>query len=213
MLIKAIFICFAVFTLSVKDEVSAAELPSTSRINVKSHIDKTSMQHVVYANGRPYRIAYNRRASRVEITSVGRKMVSAVPAAYDPALVGSDTLIGFLPEKLQVFKKNKVLLYVSSIRSSGGNGMGQCGSGSEIYLNFLDISTQVPGLKSTILIGSCKESIELEDQDVSKGEVGDITVVDNNLTLHFLNYKEIGGEPEAVVTPDYKLRFRGTEGD
>ena len=162
---------------------------------------------------RVYEVYYIRKVSRIEVRSGRGKIVFRIPSGYDPALVGSDSLIGFLPEKLQVFKKDKVLIYVSSIRSRGGDGRGQCGSGSEIYLNFLDISKQAPKLKSSILIGSCKESIELDDQDVSKGKIGDITVVDNNLTLHFLNYKEIEGEPKAVVTPDYKLQFRGTQGN
>ena len=213
MFAKAILMCFAVFFLSMTEEVLAGEVSSTSWAHEASQINKTILQSTLYEKGKPYRIAYHRGATRIEIKSVGGKMVSVIPAGYDPAVVGSNRLIGFLPEKLQVFKKKQVLVYVSSIRSRGGDGMGQCGSGSEIFLNFLDISKQVPKLKSSILIGSCNESIELVDQDVSKGEVGEITVVDNNLTLHFLNYKEIEGEPEAVVTPDYKLRFRGTEGN
>lgn len=118
---------------------------------------------------------------------------------------------GFLPEKLQIYKKNDVLVYVSSIRSSSGNGMGECGAGSEIYLDLIDISRKMPRLKSSILIGSCRESIELEEQEISKGKVGAITIVGNNLTSHFLNYKNMNGDPVAAISSDYKLRFQGTQ--
>jgi hypothetical protein len=172
--------------------------------------DDEAVRKTLCLDGKIHEVYYNRKAERIEVKSVDGKISFRVPSAYDPTLVGSDNLIGFLPDKLQIYKKNKVLVYISSIRSSGGAGTGQCGSGSEIYLHFLDISQKAPKLKTSILIGSCRESIELEDQDVSKGKVGDITVVDNNLTLHFLNYKDIDGEPVAVVSHDYKLQFRGT---
>lgn len=169
------------------------------------------VQKILCVDGRVFESYYSAKAARIEVKSTSGKIFFRIPSGYEPTLVGSDSLIGFLPDKLQVYKKNNVLAFVSTIRTNGGDGMGQCGSGSEIYLNFLDVSRKVPKLSARILIGSCKESIELGDQDVSRGKIGDINVVDNKLTLHFLNYREIDGEPEAVVTPDFKLQFRGTK--
>jgi hypothetical protein len=122
----------------------------------------------------------------------------------DPALVGADKVIGFLPEKFQVYKKSNILLYISSIRTNSGTGGGQCGAGSEIYLNFLSVGKPEPQVSSRILIGSCDYSIELDNQSIPDGEIGDISAEGNKLLLHFLNYKKMDGSPVATVAPDRK---------
>jgi hypothetical protein len=132
-----------------------------------------------------------------------------IPQGFDPSLVGSDSLIGFLSDSLQPYKSRNLLLYVSAIRTNGGGGGGQCGSGSEIYLNVLDTSRDVPRIRSSILIGSCDESIQLLDQNIGRGTLGEVAVVENRLSLHFLNYKNLDGYAVGTVAPDFKgLLFR-----
>jgi hypothetical protein len=119
-------------------------------------------------------------------------------------LAGPDAFIGFLPEDLQIYKKDNLLLYISAMRTKGGDGSGQCGSGSEIFFNFLKIGGIVPKIASQILIGSCEESIELADQNMSAGILGDISVVKNSIALHFMNYRNLDGSPTERVSSDFK---------
>jgi len=160
------------------------------------------------AKGNSYRITYERKLTQIVLMAGKRKTIlQKIPAQYDPALVGSEVFIGFLPEPLQPYKKQDVLIYVSAMRSNGGGGGGQCGAGSEIHLNFLDIGGKVPKTKSRILVGSCMDSIEILDQNMSAGVMGDISVDGNNLSLHFLNYRNLEGSPVAKVAPDFTRLF------
>lgn len=161
--------------------------------------------------GKVYRLEYDRKLRKI-LLFTGRKktILQEISGKYDPALVGTEKLIGFLSDKLQVYRKSNVLLYTSAIRTNGGSGGGECGAGSEIYLNFLDLSTSSPQVKSKILIGSCDYSIELDEQDAFEGKIGDINVEGDKLFLHFLSYKKIQGSPTAIIAPDTKnLLFDG----
>jgi len=165
----------------------------------------TRVTATAFDSAKKYRVRYNRAMTRIElIFDHQRGILNQLPKSYDPTIVGSDALIGFLPEKCQPYKSRGILVYVSSRRTNGGLGSGQCGAGSEIYLNFLDTTTLTPKVRSRILVGSCEESIELNNQDVADGVLGNVEVVRGKLTLHFLNYKESEGSPTATVSPDFK---------
>jgi hypothetical protein len=152
-----------------------------------------------------YQLKYDRKSRKVMLF-FDRKGVSLqqFSKGRDPALVGADKVIGFLPDKLQVYKESNALLYISSIRTNSGDGAGQCGAGSEIYLNFLSIERKVPKVSSRILIGSCDYSIELDNQSIPDGEIGEISVERGKLLLHFLNYKDLRGSPIATITLNRK---------
>jgi hypothetical protein len=76
-------------------------------------------------------------------------------------------------------------------------------------LNFLDTNAAIPKHRSRILIGSCEQSIELDDQDVSSGTLGGLYVAEGKLFLHFLHCKEMEGSPTAVVSVGHtKLLFK-----
>jgi hypothetical protein len=163
------------------------------------------VQSIMCHGGHTYRLRYVQRSRRIVLTVDSRQLVlHRIPGGYDPSLVGSDKLIGFLPNSLQPYGTSNILLYISSIRTNGGSGGGQCGSGSEIYLNFLDVRPTIPKLKSSILIGSCEESIELLDQDTLRAQFGAISVIENQLSLQFMFYKKLEGDPIATVSPDHK---------
>jgi hypothetical protein len=176
---------------------------STSNSRVP-HVTSTA-----YRSGKYYSIRYDRVTRRVELASDGQAVVlHQIAKGYDPSIVGSDVFIGFLPDSLQPYKSHGFLVYVSSRRTNGGAGRGQCGAGSEIYLNFLNTSVAIPKPRSRILIGSCDQSIELEDQDISTGSLGDIFVDKGKLLLHFISYENMKGSPTAAVSSDLtKLVF------
>lgn len=155
--------------------------------------------------GRTYEITYITQRRQIVLKVNGRPTVlHQIPKEYDPSIVGSEAVIGFLPDRLQPYKKSKILLYLSSIRTSGGAGGGQCGSGSEIHVNFLDVRTPRATVQSRILIGSCQASIELADQDLPIGQFGSASVVGSKLAFHFMNYGGMEGSPTATVSSDFR---------
>lgn len=160
--------------------------------------------------GKVYRIRYVERRTRIDLDVEGEKIIlHQIPKRFDPSLVGAERFIGFLPEELQPYKGSGNLLYVSSIRTSGGNGGGQCGSGAEIFLNVLNVKVKPPRTQASVLIGSCEKPIELLDQDMSNEVLGAVTVAEGHLVLQFMNYGELPGYPIATLSNDLKnLRFR-----
>jgi hypothetical protein len=167
----------------------------------------------VEKDGKRYRIICNRAGNRVELLFDQKKVfLSRIPKNYSPAIVGSDLIIGFLPDAVQTCKSVGFLVYVSSKRTNGGSGGGQCGACSEIYLTFLDTKPAIPKVRSQILVGSCAESIELSDQNIPDGILGNIDVAEGRLRLHFLNYKEMKGSPTATISQDFTTLLFGEEG-
>lgn len=167
-------------------------------------VEKKIVRFACFHDSR-YEMAYSSKKNSIVLNFSGKELILAsVPARFNPGLVGSDSLIGFLAPRLQVYKDSNILMYITAIRTRGGDGRGQCGSGSEIYLNFLDVSRANPKRYSSVLIGSCNESIEIDEQNVSDGELGEVFVDANRLRIKFLNYKNVEGYPIATVSHDFK---------
>jgi hypothetical protein len=191
---------------------NAQNSPGTPLRSACQNSDKSSVKtlaEVICLERKAYQLNYDQKL-RIVVLSFGHKRMSLerYSKGRDPALVGADKIIGFLPEKLQVYKRKNLLLYVSAIRTNSGAGSGQCGAGSEIYLNFLSVEKSVPRVSSKILIGSCDYSIELDNQSIPDGEVGEISAKKEKLVMHFLNYKDMNGSPRATVAPGHrKLAF------
>jgi hypothetical protein len=183
---------------------SANTLSERACVNSNSVLEK-KLAEVACIEGETYKLKYDLKSRKVMLFFDHRKMpLQQFSKGRDPALVGADKVIGFLPDRLQVYKKSNILLYISAIRTNSGGGGGQCGSGSEIFLNFLSVGKLEPSVSSRILIGSCDYSIELDNQSIPDGEVGEISVKGERILLHFLNYKDLNGSPSATVTPDRK---------
>ena len=159
--------------------------------------------------GQFYEIKYIQKSTKIVL--VGDRINSTlhqISRKFDPSLVGGDVSIGFLPEYLQIYRRLGMLLYLSSIRTTGGDGGGYCGAGAEISLQFLDMKTRRPKFRQGILIGSCRDTIELVDQNVSRGIFGAISVVEGRLNFQFMNYGMRQGYPVATLSDDFKaLRF------
>lgn len=143
------------------------------------------------------------------VEAAGRRhVVERMGRQYHPALVGTDDRVRFLPLSLQAYAGQGKWLFVSSRRSSGGNGGGQCGSGSEDFLNVLDVNRKVPLVVGRVAIGSCLDGIEL--QDIAEyGDFRSFQVENGLLHIGFLFYRGRNEDhPAAFLGPDFgPLRF------
>ncbi|MGZ8293762.1 MAG: hypothetical protein ACXWVG_12015 [Telluria sp.] len=183
-------------------EVSPGAVDETCRKQSKT---LPGLSEWICHNAVLYKLQFLRQRGQIVVTGSGtRSILHEIPHGYDPTLVGSEKFIKFLPKTLQVYKAHNIFLYLSTVRTNGGTGAGQCGSGTEIYLNFLEINSTHPNLRSSILIGSCRRSIELLDQDLSAGEIGAITSHRGRLHLQFVNYMNMDGYPKWTVSRDLK---------
>ncbi|XYJ11492.1 hypothetical protein ACSUZJ_05760 [Telluria sp. B2] len=202
------FFCIAV--LAVGDLNADSPAPQGLQRDESMQMSLKKVVPEIHYQGRVYRIRYVERRTRIELDVKGKKTIlHQIPKRFDPSLVGAEGFIGFLPEELQPYKGSGNLLYVSSIRTSGGNGGGQCGSGAEIFLNVLNVNAKIPRTQASVLIGSCEKSIELLDQDMSNDVLGAVAVGEGHLVLQFMSYEERSGYPIATLSNDLKnLRFR-----
>jgi hypothetical protein len=200
-----ILFCLAVLFSQAKAGENFHKVSLESECKDSSSSPIKALPLVACSQGTPYRIKYDEKTRKIKLIYNHKNMaLEQFSKGRDPALVGADSIIGFLPDQLQVYKNTGVLLYISSIRTNSGSGGGQCGAGSEIYLNFLAVKKPKPRVSSRILVGSCDYSIELDNQNIQDGEIGEISVEDGQLRLHFLHYKNLGGSPVATITPDRK---------
>lgn len=198
---------FGVFMLTSSSSLieQSAPLRADGRCQENLSVSKMRLASTLNALGKTYRIFYSRNSREITLRFGRSKAVlQKIPKNYDPSLVGAEAFIGFLPDSLQAYKEEKILAYISTIRTNGGSVGGQCEAGAEIYLNFVGIKGELPKKISRILIGSCTESTELFDQDVSSGVLQGISVDDKHICLHFLSFKNFDGSPTAVVGPDFK---------
>lgn len=205
--IMRIFLTLLFFANSLVASADTSASPFRLKSDCKSIKDQLRNKIVerICIDGNTCHLHCNRQRSSVEFESSQKKLVlHQIPKARDPAIVGTEKAIGFLPENLQVYMKQNVLAYLISMRTNSGGGGGQCGAGAETFLNFLDVSQLKPKVRGSILVGSCKESIELVDQNLSRGEFGGISIKDKEISLEFLFYKNSLENREGVVSSDFK---------
>ena len=131
-------------------------------------------------------------------------LLAKIPAGFNPEMVGAEKHFLILPENLQPYISRNILLYMSAIRTTSGKGGGQCGSGAEIYLNTLDLSSKRPVTLSKILIASCSKNIELMGSESPTNGLGYFSVDDGNLLINFLSYKNLDGNPRARLSTNFK---------
>jgi hypothetical protein len=135
-------------------------------------------------------------------------LVERVGRKFDPRLVGSMDRIRFIPLRLQAYRSQGKLLFISSRRSVGGGGEGHCGSGSEDYLSVVDLNSRSPRIINRFLIGSCLNGVELLDSD-PYGEFNSFWVENGALGMQFLIYEGRGDDKlAAYLDNDFgRLRF------
>jgi hypothetical protein len=139
---------------------------------------------------RNLQLAFNMDRSEIYLKlAKKRTILEKIGAALDPRLIGSVDRIRFLPTALQAYRSQGVVLFVSSRRSVAGNGGGQCGSGSEDYLNALDVNGGPPRVLTRVLIGSCLDNVELSDASNFEA-FKSFWVDDGVLAMQFLSYDD-----------------------
>jgi hypothetical protein len=105
----------------------------------------------------------------------------------DPSLVGEEESIAFItPQVLRLQNKQYVGLTIAE-RSMRGNGMGQCGGGSEIYFVSLEILESKVVERNRFLIYSCLKDIYLADDGSGKSKAIKMGT-DNEIIFKWLNY-------------------------
>jgi hypothetical protein len=153
-----------------------------------------------------FTLSYNYNLRDVSIYYDGKRTVlEKIKKDFDPKLVGAEQLIQLLPSELQPYLSQNVLLYISAIRTNGGSGGGQCGAGTEVYLNILDVKEKRAKSISRLLVKSCAESIEYLGNEESPPSLSGFSVVNNRLKIMFISYKEKEGSPAALLSDNLKL--------
>ncbi|MCL2341130.1 MAG: hypothetical protein FWC49_05440, partial [Proteobacteria bacterium] len=98
-----------------------------------------------------------------------------------------------LPVSLQPSLDQGEVLYLSARRSTGGDGMGQCGAGVEKHLNVLRINEKRPQVVARLLITSCWRGIELAGLDGQDPDpLSAFSIVNGRLRIQFINYEGQG---------------------
>lgn len=163
---------------------------------------------------RQFTLEYDYKKRILSITSdkpPSRVTLEKVSRGHNPELVGSDDYIRFLPVRLQAYRSQGKLLYLFSYRTNAGNGMGQCGAGTEEFLNVLDITGKIPKKIATFHINSCSDNIELSNTDTaSRDKLSAFSInEEEQLQLQFLTYDDRNEDsPTAILLDDFKkLRF------
>lgn len=130
---------------------------------------------------------------------------------YGPELIGMENHIRFLPLELQPYLSRNVVLFNTVVRSSGGEGMGQCGSGAEEYLNAASIDGTRIKVLGKVHVGSCHESIYPDNEDGKEADFSAYSVQDGRLAIKFLSYPEMKNSPTGILSKDFRrLEFTQT---
>ena len=155
---------------------------------------------------------YQPKARAVNIVVNGRPhTVERIDKNYGPELIGMAKYIRFLPMELQPYLSRNVVLFNSVVRSSGGEGMGQCGSGAEKYLNAVSISGTKVKVLGKVHVGSCYEPIEPDGEAGNETDFSAYSVQDGKLAIKFLYYQGLM-DPIGVLSKDFqRLEFPQTD--
>ncbi|UIJ46284.1 hypothetical protein LZK98_04885 [Sphingomonas cannabina] len=163
-----------------------------SEIRVRNHGDFT--------------LVYDRRDRTIELRHEDHATsILRIPTGYDPALVGAEGDIRFLPARLQPYIAQGKLLLTLTLRTTGGDGNGQCGAGVEEYLKVVDVSSTRPQVIASHLIGSCAEAIELDHDGGREDMLLPFRVTRSELQIRLLSYRNRDGGPfVAHLSPDFR---------
>lgn len=162
--------------------------------------------------GKTLTLDYREKARTVSIAIGGRShRIERIDKNYGPELIGMEKHIRFLPLDLQPYLSRNVVLFNTVVRSSGGEGMGQCGSGAEEYLNAVSIDGARVKVLDKVHVGSCYESIYPDNEDGNETDFSAYSVHDGRLAIKFLNYPEMKNSPTGILSKDFhRLEFSQT---
>jgi hypothetical protein len=168
------------------------------------------IESTVCGPGGQYTLRYDVYSRTISVRDSSGWPVELEEVAHglDPEFVGAATAIRFLPPRLQPYLNRSKLLYISALRSSAGDGGGQCGSGVEKYLNVLDVGGR-PRRTARVLITSCEQEIELAGMEMAgPDDLAGFAVHEDRLQVSFLSYGPREGSPVAMLSEDLlRLEF------
>lgn len=155
--------------------------------------------------GKSLSLEYHNVSRELSVRVNGQQnKIERVEKGYSPDLIDMQEYVRFLPLELQPYLSGNVVLFNSVVRSTSGNGGGQCGSGYEMYLNALRVEKSGAKVVGKIKIGSCFESIFPIGIDEGPADYSAYSVKDGRLSIKFFNYKKMDGYPTAVVSQDFR---------
>lgn len=201
-------VCFA---LAMAAHASKCDPASDISVAKVAGSEQVSSICLVGADGTPreVRLTFDLNMAQLFLEVKGKKrLLEATGRQHNPALVGASRHIRFLPNRLQAYRSQGYVLFVSSRRSVSGSGGGQCGSGVEDYLNVLDFNTEPARVRAKFLIGSCVDDVELVDA-TNFEDFKSFWVEEGMLGMDFLSYDgRCEDRLAAVLESDFrKLRF------
>lgn len=201
-------VCFA---LAMSAHASKCDPASDISVPKMSGSEQVSSICLVGADGAPreVRLTFDLKLAHLFLEVKGKKrLLEATGRERNPALVGASRHIRFLPNRLQTYRSQGYVLFVSSRRSVSGDGSGQCGSGVEDYLNVLDFNAEPARVRAKFLIGSCIDDVELVDASNFE-DFRSFWVEEGMLGMEFLSYDgRCEDRLAAVLEGDFrKLRF------
>ncbi|KRC02738.1 hypothetical protein [Duganella sp. Root198D2] len=199
--ILAVFACCVVFSAQAAGSRDFGCQPGTQRPGASLCLP-----------GKTLTIDYRSKARTVSITINGSShVVERIDRNFGPELIGMELYIRFLPMELQPYLSRNVVLFNSVVRSSGGEGMGQCGSGGEVFVNAMSISGAKARVLGKVQVESCSLSIVPANME-QETAFSEYSVVDGRLAVSFRHYPEIEGRPTGVLSSDFRqFEFQETE--
>lgn len=155
--------------------------------------------------GKTLTLDYQAKARTISIKINGQsRTVERIDRNFGPELIGMEKYIRFLPLELQPYLSRNVVLFNSVVRSSGGEGMGQCGSGAEVFVNALSISGAKVKVLGKVQVESCARSIFPAATEGEETDFSAYSVQDGGLAVKFGNYPEIEGSPTGLLSKDFR---------
>lgn len=131
-------------------KVQANREQQTSRICVQD----------AHGHTQPVTLRFDMKRTALSVITRGKStLLERHPANFSPTLVGAEGDNRFLPLNLQPYRSEGVWLYLSAMRTSGGDGGGMCGAGEEVFLNVLSVRGPAPHRFARHLIASCEQGI------------------------------------------------------
>ena len=155
--------------------------------------------------GKTLTLDYRPKARTVSIEINGHShLVERIDRNFGPELIGMEEYIRVLPLALQPYLSRNVILFNSVVRSSGGEGMGQCGSGAEVFVNALSITGAKVKVLGKVQVESCYRSIVPYKAEEEETGFSEYSVQDGRLAIRFRNYPDVEGRPTGLLSKDFR---------
>jgi hypothetical protein len=155
--------------------------------------------------GKSLLLKYEPKSRTVSIAVNGHKsQLERIKSNYGPDLIGMEEYIRFLPLTLQPYLSRNIILFNSVLRSNGGEGMGQCGSGYEMYLNAVNIGRTNVKVLSKVRIGSCHQSMFPDRVEEGATDFSAYSIQDGRLRIRFFNYPDMEGSRTGFLSENLR---------